>query len=67
VKRRELFEIKKRGPDVTTFIMIMNFADQGAHAIKDASKRTEAARHLGKKVGGQIKQFYVTDRDIPCE
>ena len=41
---------------MTTFIMIMNFSDQGARTIKDAPKRIQAARELGKKLGVEVKQ-----------
>jgi uncharacterized protein with GYD domain len=50
----------KRGPDVTTFMMIMNFTDQGVRTIKDAPKRMEGARQIAKKVGVEIKQVYLT-------
>lgn len=45
---------------MTTFMMIMNFTDQGARSIKDAPKRIEAARQLGKKLGVDVKQVYLT-------
>lgn len=45
---------------MTTFMMIMNFTDQGARSIKDAPKRMDAARQLGKKMGVEIKQIYLT-------
>jgi uncharacterized protein with GYD domain len=40
--------------------MLMNFTDQGVRSIKDAPKRMDAARQLGKKVGIEIKQIYLT-------
>lgn len=45
---------------MTTFMMIMNFSDQGARTIKDAPKRIQAARELGKKLGVEVKQVYLT-------
>ena len=45
---------------MTTFMMIMNFSDQGSRTIKDAPKRIQAARELGKKLGVEIKQVYLT-------
>jgi uncharacterized protein with GYD domain len=45
---------------MTTFMMIMNFTDQGVRTIKDAPKRMEGARQLAKKVGVEIKQVYLT-------
>ena len=43
-----------------TFMLSMNFTDQGIRAIKDAPKRAQAARDLGKKVGVEIKHLYLT-------
>lgn len=45
---------------MTTFMMIMNFTDQGVRTIKDAPKRMEGARQLAKKMGVDIKQIYLT-------
>jgi uncharacterized protein with GYD domain len=45
------------------FIMSINFTDQGIRNIKDAPKRTQAARDLAKKVGCEIKQVYMTSGD----
>jgi uncharacterized protein with GYD domain len=45
------------------FIMTMNFTDQGIRAIKDAPKRQQAARDLGKKIGVELKQVYLTAGD----
>ena len=43
-----------------TFIMAMNWTEQGIRAVKDAPKRAQAARELAKKVGIEIKQVYMT-------
>lgn len=45
---------------MTTFMMIMNFTDQGVRTIKDAPKRMEGARQLARKMGVEIKQVYLT-------
>jgi len=45
------------------FILSLNFTDQGIRNIKDAPKRTQAARELAKKVGVDIKQVYLTSGD----
>jgi len=42
------------------FILSINWTDQGIRNIKDAPKRAQAARDLGKKVGVDIKQLYLT-------
>jgi uncharacterized protein with GYD domain len=46
-----------------TFMLSLNFTDQGIRAIKQASKRAKAARELGKKLGVEIKQLYLTSGD----
>lgn len=43
-----------------TFMMTMNFTDQGVRTIKDAPKRVEAARQLGNKLGVDVKHIYLT-------
>lgn len=45
---------------MTTFMMIMNFTDQGVRTIKEAPKRIEGARQLAKKLGVDITQIYLT-------
>jgi uncharacterized protein with GYD domain len=42
------------------FILTINWTDQGIRNVKDAPKRAQAARDLGKKVGVDIKQIYLT-------
>ena|SRR5687768_15240982 len=42
------------------FILSINWTDQGIRAVKDAPKRAQAARDLGKKVGVEVKQIYLT-------
>ncbi|HXQ82744.1 MAG TPA: GYD domain-containing protein [Xanthobacteraceae bacterium] len=46
-----------------TFIITMNWTDQGIRTIKDAPKRAAAARELGKKTGVDIKQLFLTTGD----
>jgi len=43
-----------------TFMISMSFTDQGIRTIKDAPKRIQAARDLGKKLGIEIKHVYLT-------
>ena len=43
-----------------TFMMTMNFTDQGIRSIKEAPKRIHAARELAKTMGMEIKQIYLT-------
>jgi uncharacterized protein with GYD domain len=46
--------------DMPTFILTINWTDQGIRAVKDAPKRAEAARALARKVGVEIKEAYLT-------
>ena len=46
-----------------TFMVSMNFTDQGIGTIKDAPKRVKGARDLAKKLGIEIKQIYLTAGD----
>ena len=43
-----------------TFILSVNWTDQGIRNVKEAPKRSAAARELGKKLGVDIKQIYMT-------
>jgi uncharacterized protein with GYD domain len=45
------------------FIVSLNWTDQGIRSVKDAPKRTQAARELGKKMGVEIKSLYLTSGD----
>jgi uncharacterized protein with GYD domain len=45
------------------FIMSLGWTDQGIRAVKDAPRRSQAARDLAKKVGVDIKQVYLTSGD----
>jgi len=46
-----------------TFIMSLNWTDQGIRSVKDSPKRGAAARELAKKCGVEIKQVYLTSGD----
>lgn len=46
-----------------TFILSLNWTDQGIRSVKDAPKRAQAARDLAKKVGVEIKEVYLTSGD----
>jgi uncharacterized protein with GYD domain len=43
-----------------TFILTLNWTEQGIRAVKDAPKRSQAAKELAKKLGVEIKQVYLT-------
>jgi uncharacterized protein with GYD domain len=46
-----------------TFILSLNWTDQGIRTVKDAPKRTQAAKELAKKVGVEVKQVYLISGD----
>jgi uncharacterized protein with GYD domain len=46
-----------------TFILSLNWTDQGVRSVKDAPKRSKAARQLAKKVGIEIQQIFLTSGD----
>lgn len=46
-----------------TFMLSMNWTDQGVRGMKDGPKRAQAARNLGKEVGVEIKHHYLASGD----
>jgi uncharacterized protein with GYD domain len=42
-----------------TFMCFLNWTDQGAKTIKDAGKRSEAAKGMIEKLGGRLLSAYV--------
>ena len=44
-----------------TFIIMMNWTEQGIRNVKDAPKCAAAAKEMAKKVGVEIKQTYLTN------
>ena len=45
------------------FIVSINWTDQGIRSVKDAPKRSKAAKDLAKKLGVEIRQIYLTSGD----
>ena len=45
------------------FIVSINWTDQGIRSVKDAPKRSRAAKDLAKKLRVEIKQIYLTSGD----
>jgi len=45
---------------MSTFIILVNFTDQGIRNVKDSPDRYEAFKALAEKVGGKVKGFYYT-------
>jgi uncharacterized protein with GYD domain len=46
--------------DMATFILTINWTDQGIRNVREAPKRSEAAKELASKVGVEVKQIYLT-------
>jgi uncharacterized protein with GYD domain len=46
-----------------TFMLSLNWTEQGIRNIKDVPKRAQAARELGKKMDVELKQLYLTTGD----
>lgn len=45
---------------MTTYILLINWTDQGIRNVRDSAKRLDAAKKLLAGVGGSINQFYLT-------
>jgi len=45
---------------MATFILTLDWTDQGIRNLKEAPKRSEAAKALAKKVVVEIKEVYLT-------
>jgi uncharacterized protein with GYD domain len=43
-----------------TFIITLNWTEQGIRNVKEAPKRAAASRELAKKLGVEIKQVFLT-------
>jgi uncharacterized protein with GYD domain len=48
---------------MSTFMLSMNFTDQGIRTIKDVPNRVKVAHDLADKMGVDIKQVYLTTGD----
>lgn len=46
-----------------TFVMSLNWTEQGVKGVKEVPKRIQAARELGKKMGVELKTLYLTSGD----
>ena len=42
------------------YIELLNWTDQGVKNVKDSPKRLDAARALAKKMGCEVREFYMT-------
>ena len=44
---------------MNTYIVFLNFTQQGAQKIKESPARVDAAKKAFKAMGGELKQFYL--------
>jgi uncharacterized protein with GYD domain len=42
------------------YIALLNWTDQGIKSVKDSPNRLDAGRALGKKLGVELREFYLT-------
>jgi uncharacterized protein with GYD domain len=45
---------------MTTYIVLVNWTEQGVKNVRDSPKRLDAARKLLADMGGSFKEFYLT-------
>src|SRR6266446_4216743 len=45
---------------MATYILLMNFTDQGIRKIKDSPKRADAFKDMAKKCGATVKDVFWT-------
>lgn len=45
---------------MTTYIMLINYTDQGVRNVRDLPKRLDAAKKALEAMGGSFKAFYLT-------
>lgn len=45
---------------MTTYIMLLNWTDQGIKNVRESPKRLDIAKKLLADMGGSFKQFYLT-------
>ena len=46
-----------------TFILSLNWTEQGIRSVKETPKRAQALREVGKRMGVDIKSVYLTTGD----
>ena len=45
---------------MATYLMLLNWTDQGIKNVKDSPKRLDGVNKLAKDLGGEVKFFYMT-------
>jgi uncharacterized protein with GYD domain len=48
---------------MTTYILLINWTDQGIRSARDSAKRLDAAKKLLGDMGGSFKHFFLTMGD----
>lgn len=44
---------------MATYLMLLNWTDQGIRNVKESPKRLDAAKKTAKDMGGEVKAFYM--------
>ncbi len=45
---------------MATYIMLVNWTDQGVRTIRNSAKRWDAAKKMLQDMGGKVRDFYMT-------
>ena len=45
---------------MVTYVILLNWTDQGIKNVKDSPKRLDGVKKLAKDMGGEVKSFYMT-------
>ena len=45
---------------MATYVLLLNFTEQGIRNVKDTIKRAEAFKSIADKTGGKVKEVYWT-------
>ena len=45
---------------MATYVLLLNFADEGIRNVKDTTKRAEAFKGIADKAGAKVKEVYWT-------
>ena len=49
---------------MATYLSLFNWTDQGIRTVKDSPKRLESTRKALKKLGGELKAFYMLQEGV---
>ncbi len=45
---------------MATYIMLINYTQQGIESIKESPERLDRAKELLQSLGGEVREFYLT-------